>query len=384
MHSTRRPLQKLKGSFPKSLLKPNLPYLRNNKSYSTALSTPQNAQTIFSGIQPTGVPHIGNYLGALQNWVSLQNSAAESTKLLYSIVDLHAITVPQDPETLRMCKRTSLASLIAVGLDPERSILFYQSAVSAHSELMWILSCTASMGYLSRMTQWKSKLSLDENTSPLDEKSKSKLKLGLFSYPVLQAADILVHRATHVPVGDDQSQHLEFARECVTNFNHAYGPNLVEPNTILSPAKRIMSLQSPSQKMSKSAPDPNSRILITDTPTKIKKTIMNAITDSQNSVTYDPERLGVFNLLNLWSYCDPGQRSAQQLAATIEGQELKVLKARVMESVTEKLEGVRSRYEKVLEEEEGRYLDFVAREGARKARESAEETMVLVREAVGF
>lgn len=227
-------------------------------------------RVVFSGIQPTGVPHLGNYAGAVRQWVQLQHQEP-STKLIYSIVDLHAITTPRPPAQLRRAKRELLAALLAVGIDPDRATIFYQSAVPAHSELMWILSCTASVGYLSRMTQWKvwvhgeasrqrcltdleqQKLNMSPTANLEDRPVGSRLKLGLFSYPVLQAADILVHRyglqfdrtrfveanpkltssrATHVPVGPDQLQHLEFARECVTNFNSAYGPQLVHPQTI--------------------------------------------------------------------------------------------------------------------------------------------------------
>ncbi|KAE8451829.1 hypothetical protein EG329_002669 [Mollisiaceae sp. DMI_Dod_QoI] len=258
--------------------------------------------------------------------------------------------------------------------------------VQAHSELMWILSCTASMGYLSRMTQWKSKLSLSDNTSPLDESSKAKLKLGLFSYPVLQAADILVHRATHVPVGEDQSQHLEFARECVTNFNYTYGgDHLVAPQTILSPAKRIMSLTDPLSKMSKSASNPLSRILITDPPSTIKKKLMSALTDCTNSVSYSPtSRPGVTNLLHLLSAFHPNGKSAEELGNELEnsGMGLGAFKTLVADSVSEGLKGVRERFEEVMGEEG--YLDEVARKGAVKARESAEETMQIVRGAVGL
>ncbi|RDL35066.1 Uncharacterized protein BP5553_06997 [Venustampulla echinocandica] len=356
----------------------------SRRSISTPSQPPPN-QVIFSGIQPTGIPHLGNYLGALQQWVKLQNTAAPSTKLLYSIVDLHAITLPQDAQKLRQWKREGLATLLAIGLDPERSILFHQSSVFAHTELMWILSCTASMGYLSRMTQWKSKLSLTDDTSPLEESAKSKLKLGLFSYPVLQAADILVHRATHVPVGEDQSQHLEFARECVTNFNHAYGPHLIAPKTIMSPAKRVMSLQEPHLKMSKSHVDPRSRILITDTPEIIYKKLMSALTDSTNSISYDPvARPGVSNLLELLSHFDAEGRDAQKLAVVYGDLGLGQFKKVVATTISESLAGIREKYAQVLNQDGGAYLDHVEREGARRARENANATMAIVREAVGL
>jgi len=236
------------------------------------------------------------------------------------------------------------------------------------------------------MTQWKSKLSLSDDASPLAESSKAKLKLGLFSYPVLQAADILIHRATHVPVGEDQSQHLEFARECVTNFNHTYGPHLVYPQTLLTPAKRIMSLSDPLQKMSKSSPNPLSRILITDPPPLIRKKILAAVTDSSNAVSYDPvHRPGVSNLLTLLSNFDEEGRSAEELGTVFEGKGvgLKAFKELVAEAVSEGLEPVRRRYGEVIAEGDG-YLEGVERRGASLARENAEETMLKVREAVGL
>ncbi|KAL1873976.1 hypothetical protein VTK73DRAFT_677 [Phialemonium thermophilum] len=363
------------------------------RSGSNAASTGPGeapAQVIFSGIQPTGIPHLGNYLGALQQWKRLQDGAAPDTKLLYSIVDLHAITLPQQASNLRQWKREMLASLLAVGLDPERSIIFYQSSVPAHAELMWILSCTASMGYLSRMTQWKSKLSLAEDTSFLDDKAKASLKLGLFSYPVLQAADILVHRATHVPVGEDQRQHLEFARECATNFNHTFGPHLIPPETIVSPAKRVMSLQQPTQKMSKSHPDPRSRILLTDTPEEIRKKIASALTDSTNAVSYDPQaRPGVSNLVQLLALFseDNGRgpsKSPAEVAAELEGATLKELKARVADAVIAGIGGIRDRFYDFMQRDGGKYLDDVQERGAVRARENSDRTMGLVRPAVGF
>ncbi|KFY39403.1 hypothetical protein V494_04005 [Pseudogymnoascus sp. VKM F-4513 (FW-928)] len=356
----------------------------NIRRLSSAIPTAPR-QVIFSGIQPTGIPHLGNYLGALKQWVDLQDSVPAETKLIYSVVDLHAITVPQDPQRLRQYKREVLATLLAIGIRPERSILFYQSSVQAHAELMWILSCTASAGYLSRMTQWKSKLSLSEDANAMDTGSKAKLKLGLFSYPVLQAADILVHRATHVPVGEDQSQHLEFARECATNFNHTYKPHLIAPQTILSPAKRVMSLQEPNLKMSKSHANPLSRILVTDSPQEIKKKIMAARTDSINSVSFDPVgRPGVSNLLHLLSILDKQSRSPEELGLLHAGLNLKNFKTLVADTVSESLDGIGARYDEVMSRDGGKYLDHVEKKGAEKARESAEETMALVREAIGF
>ncbi|KAH8910163.1 tryptophanyl-tRNA synthetase [Coniochaeta sp. PMI_546] len=360
------------------------------RAASQAASDSNAGTVIFSGIQPTGIPHLGNYLGALQNWKRLQDGAQPGAKLLYSIVDLHAITLPQQAPMLRQWKREMLAALLAVGLDPERSSIFYQSSVPAHSELMWILSCTASMGYLSRMTQWKSKLHLSDDASALDEKAKASLKLGLFSYPVLQAADILVHRATHVPVGEDQRQHLEFARECATNFNHTFGAGsklLVPPETILSPAKRIMSLQNPTSKMSKSDTDPRSRILLTDSAEEIRKKIMAAKTDSTNGVSYDrTERPGVSNLLELWASFDKDGRSPETLAEKLREQKatLKDLKMSVADVLVEEIPVIGVRYREFLEKDGGKYLDEVEDKGARVARESAGETMQIVKRAVGL
>ncbi|KAI9746452.1 MAG: Tryptophan--tRNA ligase, mitochondrial [Claussenomyces sp. TS43310] len=360
------------------------PITQTHQQRHASASTSAN-QVIFSGIQPTGIPHLGNYLGALKQWVQLQNTAAPGTKLLYSIVDLHAITVFQNPQRLKQRKRESLATLLAIGLDPERSTLFYQSSVQAHTELMWILSCTASMGYLSRMTQWKSKLHLAPEASPLEMNTKAKLKLGLFSYPVLQAADILVHRSTHVPVGEDQSQHLEFARECATNFNSAFGHHLTSPLTVTSAAKRVMSLQEPHLKMSKSHQDPRSKILITDSPDDVSRKIQAALTDSLNLVSYDPvSRPGVSNLLQLLSYFDVAGRDAKELGNIYASMRLRDLKSLVAESISAGLVGIRENYTRVIGEDNGRYLDHVERKGAERARLNAEATMTLVREAVGL
>ncbi|KAI5457923.1 hypothetical protein BGZ63DRAFT_407976 [Mariannaea sp. PMI_226] len=343
-------------------------------------------KVIFSGIQPTGVPHLGNYIGALRQWVQLQQTEEIDTKLIYSIVDLHAITMPQPPAQLRKRKREALAALLAIGIDPNRATLFYQSSVPAHSELMWILSCTASVGYLSRMTQWKSKLNVHDGSSFEDRAVSSQLKLGLFSYPVLQAADILVHstRATHVPVGHDQQQHIEFARECATNFNHNYGSHLVYPDIIIPPVRRIMSLTEPTFKMSKSHKSEKSRILITDSPDEIRKKIGSALTDSTTGISYDvANRPGISNLLDILSIFDVHGRNPEQLAIEHKDIRAKQLKDMVANAVISGLDGIRDRYLELLDAGET-HLDEIAAEGARKAQESAESTMQLVRTAIGF
>lgn len=385
---------------------------RTASTTTTTAASPSNAnpKVIFSGIQPTGVPHLGNYLGALSQWVALQNEAATAeigaasgtpTRLLFSVVDLHAITLPQEAAQLRRWRREMLAALLAVGLDPARSTIFHQSSVPAHAELMWVLSCTASMGYLSRMTQWKSKMSLPDDASalPADDNSgggnkAAALKLGLFSYPVLQAADILVHRATHVPVGEDQRQHLEFARECAAGFNHTYGGTgvLVPPETIVSPARRVMSLTDPTKKMSKSDTNAASRVLITDAPAEIRKKVMRAVTDSQSGfVSYDPAaRPGVSNLLEILAILgkdgDGKSRAPEEVAGDFAGSQhpLKALKERTADAVVAELRDVRERYMELLGNSDGKELDEIEALGAEKARASAEATMKLVKEAVGF
>ncbi|KAF5634562.1 tryptophanyl-tRNA synthetase [Fusarium sp. NRRL 52700] len=339
-------------------------------------------RVIFSGIQPTGIPHLGNYAGALRQWVKLQENHTQD-KLIYSIVDLHAITTPQPADVLRRSKREALAALLAIGIDPEKVTLFYQSSVPAHSELMWILSCTASVGYLSRMTQWKSKLNISDKSN-MNDKAATNLKLGLFSYPVLQAADILVHRATHVPVGEDQRQHLEFARECVTNFNAAYGNQLVSPQTTTSPVQRVMSLQNPTEKMSKSSKSPKSRISIIDLPEEIKAKIKAATTDSIPGISYNrEERPGISNLLDIMAIFDPESRKAQELGEQHSDLSPKQLKEMVSDAVIDGLDGIRDRYTELLDKGD-RYLDSIESIGAAKARESAEATMQVVRKAVGL
>ncbi|KAF2028491.1 tryptophanyl-tRNA synthetase [Setomelanomma holmii] len=349
------------------------------------------SKVIFSGIQPTGVPHLGNYLGALRQWVKLQDEALSDDTLLFSIVDLHAITIKQDPRDLARSRREMLASLLAVGLDPKRCIIFTQSSVKQHAELMWILSCGASMGYLGRMTQWKSKLSLPANASPLEPaNNKDALKLGLFSYPVLQAADILLYNTTHVPVGEDQAQHLEFSRELATGFNHLYSsdsekPLLTVPQTMLSPAKRVMSLTDPTKKMSKSDPKPRSRILITDSREEIHSKLKTALTDSIEGVSYAPEdRPGVSNLIDLMYHFDESAGvTPQEVAADLRNISMRSLKEKVADTIDTGIKEIRGRYEELIGGDEQKLIDH-AGDGARRAENIAENTMNNVRQAMGM
>lgn len=272
--------------------------------------------------------------------------------------------------------------LLAIGLDPERSTIFHQSDVAAHTELMWILSCQASTGYLSRMTQWKDKTSNEKD-------GHEKLKLGLFSYPVLQAADVLVHGTTHVPVGHDQAQHLEFAREVANGFNHQYGANiLTPPETIISPAKRVMSLTNPVSKMSKSDRNPKSRILLTDSEEVIKQKVKSAITDSLSGISYNPPlRPGVSNLIDLIYHASGYDTSSaghqEDLAREMENMSMRVVKDRAAQAVNDLIQPIRERYTEIMERE-GEELEGIAKAGAEEARNSAEVTMKAVREAVGF
>ncbi|KAK4249638.1 hypothetical protein C7999DRAFT_39300 [Corynascus novoguineensis] len=316
-------------------------------------SPEKGRKVIFSGIQPTGIPHLGNYLGAMREWKRLQDTAEPGTSLLFSIVDLHALTIPRPREEMFENRLKMLASLLALGLDPDRAVIFFQSTVGEHAELQWILSCTASTGYLSRMTQWK-------------------------------AADILLYRATHVPVGEDQRQHLEFARECVSNFNHTFKTDcLVQPQTLISPSKRIMSLSNPLQKMSKSDPSPKSRILITDTPEDIAKKIRHAVTDSTDKVTYDPaKRPGVANLIEILSSFDPQGRTPARLGEQMKGYKIAELKQVVAQVVGDELAEVRERYRQYMSDPEK--LKSIAFGGTFAARAVARETMMQVKRAVGL
>jgi tryptophanyl-tRNA synthetase len=362
-------------------------------------------KVIFSGIQPTGVPHLGNYLGALREWKRLQDTAHPATKLLFCIVDLHAITMPRPSAELYENRMKMLASLLAIGINPERSTIFFQSSVPYHAELQWILSCTASVGYLSRMTQWKvrdgrvskqtpspelilaplqSKMQLGETATLNSPQAKESLKHGLFSYPILQAADILVHRATHVPVGDDQRQHLEFARECVTNFNHTYKTDcLVSPQTMVSPSKRVMSLSNPLVKMSKSDPSFRSHVLITDPPELVIKKFRLALTDSDSAITYDPVwRAGVANLLEILSAFDPDGRNPAQLAASMEGEKMGELKHQVAKAVNAEWAGIAERYEGFMSDKKG--MEDIVAKSTSWARSNAGNTMIMVKQAMGL
>lgn len=346
---------------------------------------------MFSGIQPTGSPHLGNYLGALANWVKLQDPdpVTENTSIpYYSIVDLHAITMPQDPAQLREAKLNMATTLLACGVDPNRSVLFEQSRVRAHSELAWIFNCITPVGWLGRMTQWKSKLEkskdIGHGSALADESLKVDLKMGLFDYPVLQAADILLYKGTHVPVGQDQMQHLELARDIADLFNKTFKTDMFpKPKAIVPPAtQRVMSLRDPNSKMSKSDISDMSRINLTDSPALIKKKIMKATTDSVTGVSYDPEvRPGISNLVSIYSAVkEISTENALEKCAHITS--TKEFKETVAEAVIERLQPIQTELAR-LQADQG-YVKQVLDQGANKAEEVANKTMEEVYKAVGL
>ncbi|KAL1947180.1 hypothetical protein VTO73DRAFT_14141 [Trametes versicolor] len=351
-------------------------------------SAPQDTcarpRVVFSGIQPTGTPHLGNLLGALLNWVKLQRDAAPEDQLIYSIVGWHALTLPQDPKALSAARREMLAVLLAVGLDPKRSIIFHQDENLHHAELAWILNCITPMGKLRRMTTWKSRLAASRNARDDSEVDESLLNAGLFTYPVLQAADILAYRATHVPVGEDQQQHIELCRDLADSFNRTFkGKRTLFPlpQHVITTSCRVLSLKDPSSKMSKSSPDLNSRILLTDTSAQVRTKIRGAVTDSTLGITYDPvARPGAANLLSIFGACTGEEPAA--VAARYADKGHGELKADVADAVEELIKGPRAEFERLRGETE--YLASVAREGAEKARQLSAGTIQEVRARIGL
>ncbi|KAG0171829.1 Tryptophan--tRNA ligase, mitochondrial [Apophysomyces sp. BC1034] len=364
-----------------------------NKMFKRTLTSVAKPRVILSGIQPTGTPHLGNYLGALANWTKLQEPdplTKQTATNYYSIVDLHAITMPQDPATLRKAKLDMAIGLLACGVDPKRSVLFEQSRVRGHAELAWIFNCITPVGWLGRMTQWKSKMGgsegkiLSHAQILADESITAGLKMGLFDYPVLQAADIMLYRATHVPVGEDQLQHLELARDIASTFNHTFKADVFpKPDAIVPPAtKRVMSLREPTNKMSKSDKSDYARINLTDSPDVIRSKIGRAMTDSTRGVTYDPkERPGVSNLVGIYAAVrDINVEQALQELGDI--QSTKVFKDQVAEAVITKLQPIQS--ELVRLTADVGYVKDVLDQGAQKAEEIASKTMDDVYKVVGL
>lgn len=321
---------------------------------------------VFSGVQPTGNIHLGNYLGALKQFVELQ----EDHECIYCIVDEHAITVPQDPKLLREHILDVAALYLAVGVDPKKSIVFVQSDVSGHAELGWVLTCQSYTGELSRMTQFKDK-----------SKNKESAPAGLFTYPVLMAADILLYDADIVPVGNDQKQHIELCRDLAIRVNNKYGKTFVVPEgRFLKEGARIMALDDPSKKMSKSAENIHSRISLLDDPSKIRKSIMKATTDSDGVVRFDPEnKPGISNLLNIYSVLSG--IAVHDLEEQYAGKGYGDFKKDLVEVTVEALAPIRSRYEEIRHSEE---LIEILKDGAQRADAIAQNTMRRVKDHFGL
>lgn len=328
---------------------------------------------ILSAMQPTSHLHLGNYLGALKNWVALQDEP--NSECLYGVVDLHAITVPQDPAELKQATREIAAAYIAGGIDPAKSAIFVQSAVPAHSELMWLLATMTQMGKLERMTQFKDKAG----------KNAERAGLGLFAYPVLMAADILIYKATHVPVGDDQKQHLELAREIASTFNTRYGVEyFIQPEPyIMGEATRVMSLQDGTKKMSKSDASEKSRINLTDDADTIAKKIKKAQTDPDGipeSVEGLEGRAGAQNLVTI--YAALAGMSKADVVAEFAGSGWGEFKPALADLAVEKLSPITARMSELMNDVSE--IDRILRAGNEKANEMAEVTVKQVREIMGF
>ena len=321
---------------------------------------------VFSGVQPTGNIHLGNYLGALKQFVELQ----DDHECIYCIVDMHAITVPQNPKELRDHILDVAALYLAVGLDPKKSIVFVQSDVPGHAELSWVLTCNSYTGELSRMTQFKDK-----------SKNKESAPTGLFSYPVLMAADILLYDTDIVPVGNDQKQHIELCRDIAIRINNKYKKTFVVPDgRFLKEGARIMALDDPTKKMSKSAENIHSRISLLDEPSKIKKSIMKATTDSDGVVRFDVEnKPGISNLLNIYSVLSG--MTIPELEAKYEGKGYGDFKKDLVEVVVEALAPIKERYEQIRHSDE---LIEILKDGAVRADAIAQKTMKRVKENFGL
>jgi tryptophanyl-tRNA synthetase len=328
------------------------------------------ANRVLSGIQPTADSfHLGNYLGAIRQWVALQ----DTHDAFYCVVDLHAITVPQDPVLLRRRSRVAAAQLFAAGLDPKRCTVFVQSHIPEHAELCWVLSCLTGFGEASRMIQFKDK-SLKSGTE--------QASVGLFTYPILQAADILLYQTDQVPVGEDQRQHLELTRDLAQRFNHRFGKTFVVPGPhIISDVAKIADLQDPSVKMSKSSSSPQGIVDVLEDPASIRKKIGRAVTDMGSEIRVDDEaKPGITNLLRIYAALTGS--SLVELERRYAGTGYGAFKNDLAEVVVDALAPIRERTEKMLADESE--LDRLLADGAARAREVASQTMALVRDRVGF
>ncbi|MGH2795175.1 MAG: tryptophan--tRNA ligase [Actinomycetota bacterium] len=321
-----------------------------------------------SGIQPTGEVHLGNYIGALQHWAAQQ----DERDCFYCIVDLHAITVPQDPKVLREATLDLAAVLIATGIDPDRSTLFVQSQVPEHPQLSWVLECVATVGELRRMTQFKDKTAKQKEGSAT---------VGLFTYPVLQAADILIYQADEVPVGEDQRQHIELTRDIAQRFNARYGETFAVPQaTIPKVGAKILDLQNPAAKMSKSADSPRGTVKVTDSADEIRKKIKTAVTDSGRDVVAAPDRPAITNLLTIYSVATG--KTIQELQDELAGKGYAELKAGLSDALIAFLDPIQKRYGDL--KNDPAELARLVEKGAEKAQAVASKTLATAYDRVGF
>ena len=325
-------------------------------------------KVILSGIQATGNLTLGNYIGALKNFVKMQ----EEYDCNYMIANLHALTVRREAEELKNNTLSAIATYIAAGIDPERSTIFIQSQVHEHAELGWVLDCYTYMGELSRMTQFKDK----------SAKHADNINAGLFTYPTLMAGDILLYQADVVPVGDDQRQHLEIARDIAERFNKIYGKTFKIPEAYIPKVgARIMGLQDPTSKMSKSSTIPYDTILLVDTPEEIMKKVKKAVTDSEGIVKYDQEnKPGISNLMSIYGIIK--NKTVQEVEKEFEGKGYGDFKTAVAEAIIDELKPFQTKYKELMENKE--YLEKIYKEGAKKAQQKAEKTLRDVYEKVGL
>ncbi len=322
---------------------------------------------VFSGIQPTGNIHIGNYLGAIKNWVASQAIYDN----IFCIVDLHAITAPHDPKRLKAKTRELAGILLAAGIDLEKSALFIQSHVVEHAELAWILNCHTPLGWMERMTQFKEK----------SAKQKERSSLGLLAYPSLMAADIILYDAHGVPVGEDQKQHVELTRDIAQRFNSLYGETFVLPEAIIpKEGARIMGLDDPTKKMSKSEDGKGHALCLLDPPDVIRKNIKRATTDSQRDIVFNENRPAIFNLLTIYQLFT--QKSKSEIEAHFEGKGYGDLKKELADAVIAGVEPLQKRYDEITADPG--YLDRLLEQGADKIRPIAQATMKRVKEKVGL
>ena len=324
-------------------------------------------KVLFSGMQATGNLTLGNYLGALKNWVTL----SDEYECFYSVVDMHSITVRQDPATLRKRARALLTLYIAAGLDPEKNCIYYQSHVSGHAELAWILNCFTYMGELNRMTQFKDK----------SAKHADNINAGLFTYPVLMAADILLFQADVVPVGIDQMQHLELTRDVAQRFNGIYGDVFTIPEPYIGRVgAKIMSLQDPVKKMSKSDENPNGSIYLMDDPDTIMRKCKRAVTDSEAQILYRDEQPGVKNLIDIYRACT--DKTVEEVLKEFDGKGYGEFKTAVGEAVVSVLKPLQDEVARL--EKDKAYIDGVIKNNAEKANYYAMKTLRKVQKKVGF